>query len=55
VLNKTTGYMAAQSYLMGAIAVLAFVAGQWWLAVLAALMLLYFGVLNARVSERQAD
>ena len=47
--------MATQSYLMGAIAVLAVIAGQWWLAVLATLMMLFFGSLFNNTLEKQSD
>ncbi|MEQ8705977.1 MAG: hypothetical protein RIC19_18755 [Phaeodactylibacter sp.] len=47
--------MPSQSYLLGAIAVLALVAGQWWLALMAALMVLYFGFLAVNTPEKQAD
>lgn len=47
--------MAPQLILMGTIAVLAFIAGQWWLAVMAIPAMLYFGYLAANEMEEQAD
>lgn len=47
--------MTPQSYWIGTIAILALIAGQWWLALLATLMVFYFGFLVMNEPDKQAD
>jgi|AntRauTorckE5430_2_1112549.scaffolds.fasta_scaffold09114_2 hypothetical protein len=47
--------MTPQSYWLGIIATMALIAGQWWLALLAALMVFYFGFLAMNEPDKQTD